>query len=50
MGSWVQHETPEEDIVLAEMLWRYNEEEDNSLNTLSDKNHQAPSSKFRQTR
>ena len=50
MGSRVQHETPEErGRMYHSKHCEYNhKDDDNSPNTLSDKNYQAPSQKFRQ--
>ena len=49
VGSWVQHETPEEGHRKYQLKHcEYNNENEDSANILSDKNYQASSQKFRQ--
>ena len=49
VGSWVWHETAEEDWRTHLLKSDYkNKDEHNSLNMLNDKNYQASSQKFRQ--
>ena len=49
VGSWVQQTTEEGWRKYCPKCWEYNnKDEDNSLKTLNNKNHQASSKKFRQ--